>query len=419
MAQGYVRQSAASIVSGEVVKAAPINAEFNQIQAAFSESTGHAHDGSTGGGSRIARISDATNSAYLSVSTTGSYVEAGFSSAANLRLTQVSTGQVALHPTTGSTLTIGTTANQVNAELGTVNVSTSITISGLFTLSTAATATLNGRVNVNGLMLVPTPTSASTATTVANKTYADAIGTQVSADAATAAAAAVTAQNWASTAQASAAAAAASAVDAMNWASTAAASAAAAAASAALVANKISRSTAVVTNGALLKFEGTTGDVAKPSTWVENSTSMVAGTNLNMSERDILDGSIATSSARSFKGKVGTSWQQTDKGNVGATGATINEYDAPWIKISLTSSGAPITVGAPSTGYGYSVLIKLVEATGGTFNPVFSKSTGTVISWTPTEPTWTSYTTATNFVLASLLVDPDYDVTLSKVKDNL
>ncbi len=37
---GYTRQSAAQIISGEVISASPINAEYNQLLAAFNNSTG-------------------------------------------------------------------------------------------------------------------------------------------------------------------------------------------------------------------------------------------------------------------------------------------------------------------------------------------------------------------------------------------
>ena len=56
---GYTRQSAAQIVSGEVISAAPINAELNQILAAFNNSTGHSHDGTSAEGPPIDRIADA------------------------------------------------------------------------------------------------------------------------------------------------------------------------------------------------------------------------------------------------------------------------------------------------------------------------------------------------------------------------
>ena len=56
---GYSRQSSAQILSGEIVSAAPLNAEFNQVLTAFHETTGHNHDGTTGEGSPIDRLADA------------------------------------------------------------------------------------------------------------------------------------------------------------------------------------------------------------------------------------------------------------------------------------------------------------------------------------------------------------------------
>lgn len=50
MADGYIRQSAGSIVTGAVIRAAHFNAEFNQLQAAFSGATGHDHSGGAGEG---------------------------------------------------------------------------------------------------------------------------------------------------------------------------------------------------------------------------------------------------------------------------------------------------------------------------------------------------------------------------------
>ena len=50
---GYTRQSATDIVDGLTVEAQPLNDEFNMLQSAFSASTGHAHDGSVGGGAPI------------------------------------------------------------------------------------------------------------------------------------------------------------------------------------------------------------------------------------------------------------------------------------------------------------------------------------------------------------------------------
>ena len=53
MGAGYTRQSAAAIVTGADITAAPLNAEFNALQSAFNSSTGHTHDGTSGEGPLI------------------------------------------------------------------------------------------------------------------------------------------------------------------------------------------------------------------------------------------------------------------------------------------------------------------------------------------------------------------------------
>jgi hypothetical protein len=59
---GYTRQSTADIVPTAVVRAAPINAEYNKLRDAFTQSntgtTGHKHDGSSDEGSYVPLIAD-------------------------------------------------------------------------------------------------------------------------------------------------------------------------------------------------------------------------------------------------------------------------------------------------------------------------------------------------------------------------
>ena len=50
---GYTRQSVASIINGANITAPPLNAEFNQLLAAFSGSTGHGHTGASGDAPQI------------------------------------------------------------------------------------------------------------------------------------------------------------------------------------------------------------------------------------------------------------------------------------------------------------------------------------------------------------------------------
>jgi len=46
---GYTRQSIASIINGSNITAPPLNAEFDQLLAAFNASSGHTHDGTSAG----------------------------------------------------------------------------------------------------------------------------------------------------------------------------------------------------------------------------------------------------------------------------------------------------------------------------------------------------------------------------------
>ena len=55
---GYSRQSVADIVANAVIKAAPVNAEYNAIRDAFNAVTGHKHDGTSAEGAYVPLIAD-------------------------------------------------------------------------------------------------------------------------------------------------------------------------------------------------------------------------------------------------------------------------------------------------------------------------------------------------------------------------
>lgn len=74
---GYVRQATADISAGEVVRANPLNLEFNAIQTAFNAANGHAHDGSIGGGPRINLTTSVTGVLPVANGGTGSGTAAG------------------------------------------------------------------------------------------------------------------------------------------------------------------------------------------------------------------------------------------------------------------------------------------------------------------------------------------------------
>jgi hypothetical protein len=50
MGATYTRQSASAIVDGAVIEASDINAEFDQVLAAFAVTSGHTHDGTAAEG---------------------------------------------------------------------------------------------------------------------------------------------------------------------------------------------------------------------------------------------------------------------------------------------------------------------------------------------------------------------------------
>ena len=56
MGATYTRQSSSAIVDGGVIEASDLNAEFNQILAAFEVSTGHTHDGTAGEGGPVTKL---------------------------------------------------------------------------------------------------------------------------------------------------------------------------------------------------------------------------------------------------------------------------------------------------------------------------------------------------------------------------
>ena len=82
---GYTRQSVADIVANAVIKAAPVNAEYNALRDVFAFSTGHKHDGSSTEGAYVPLIADVDALNKVVIDTTNNRI--GF-------FVQVSTGTV-------------------------------------------------------------------------------------------------------------------------------------------------------------------------------------------------------------------------------------------------------------------------------------------------------------------------------------
>ena len=104
---GYTRQSSAQILSGEIVSAAPLNAEFNQNFAAFNNATGHKHDGTAAEGPPIDRIADADQLNKVLVDTSNNQLEF-YVQVLSGSVEQIKIQDGAIVPVTDSDIDLGT-----------------------------------------------------------------------------------------------------------------------------------------------------------------------------------------------------------------------------------------------------------------------------------------------------------------------
>jgi len=104
---GYVRQSSADIVPTAIVRAAPINNEYNALRDAFAQASGHRHDGTAAEGAYVSLISD-TN-ARNKVVVDGTNNRLGFFvSVSSAAAEQVRLAQNVLNPLTDNVFSLGT-----------------------------------------------------------------------------------------------------------------------------------------------------------------------------------------------------------------------------------------------------------------------------------------------------------------------
>ena len=106
---GYIRQSI--FTSGDVIRAADGNDEFNQIVAFASQNTGHKHDGTSAEGAYVPLISNAANTDKLEIvtggaKTTGTHQVTGLLSA-DAGITVTGTTTTGVVNTTGDTTVTG------------------------------------------------------------------------------------------------------------------------------------------------------------------------------------------------------------------------------------------------------------------------------------------------------------------------
>ena len=150
---GYTRQSSAQILSGEIVSAAPINAEYNQILNAFDESTGHKHDGTSAEGPPIDRIADADQNNKILIDTGNNHIEFYIDTGASTQQLRIEDG--AIVPITDDDIDLGA----VGAEFKDLYLDGTANIDSLV----ADTADINGG-TVDGSVIGGTTPAAATMT---------------------------------------------------------------------------------------------------------------------------------------------------------------------------------------------------------------------------------------------------------------
>lgn len=150
---GYTRQSSAQILSGEIVSAAPLNAEYNQIVSAFDESTGHKHDGTSAEGPPIDRIADADQNNKILIDTANNHIEFYIDTGASTQQLRIEDG--AIVPITDDDIDLGA----VGAEFKDLYLDGTANIDSLV----ADTADINGG-TVDGAVIGGTTPAAATMT---------------------------------------------------------------------------------------------------------------------------------------------------------------------------------------------------------------------------------------------------------------
>jgi len=155
---GYTRQSTAQIVSGEVISAAPLNAELNQVLAAFNESTGHSHDGTAAEGPPIDRIGDADQNNKILVDTSNNHLEF-YTEVSSSSVQQVRIQDGSILPITDNDIDLGGASNEFKdlyldgtAHIDTLDIDENATIAGTL----AVTGALTGSSTVQGTTITAT-----------------------------------------------------------------------------------------------------------------------------------------------------------------------------------------------------------------------------------------------------------------------
>lgn len=174
---GYTRQSVADITANAVIKAAPVNAEYNAIRDAFTHATGHKHDGSSTEGAFIPTIADVDALNKVVIDSTNNRISF-FSQVGSGTVEQVRIQDGAFVPVSDSDIDLGASGAEFKdlyidgiGYIDTVAVHENATIAGTLGvtgLSTLASVDINGG-NIDATVIgAATPAAATVSSLVAS-----------------------------------------------------------------------------------------------------------------------------------------------------------------------------------------------------------------------------------------------------------
>jgi hypothetical protein len=141
---GYIRQS--TFVDGDTITAALFNNEYNQLVNAFSNTSGHKHDGTTAEGPVIGLIGDAGETSpnnKVLIDTTNNYIEF-YVEVSSAPVQQLYIADGAIIPVTDSDINLGTTSLRFkDTYTDTVTTTGNVSIGGDLTVTGSATISGN------------------------------------------------------------------------------------------------------------------------------------------------------------------------------------------------------------------------------------------------------------------------------------
>jgi len=162
---GYTRQSVADIIANAVIKAAPVNAEFNAIRDAFNNSTGHKHDGTSTEGTYVPLIADLDGNNKVVVDTVNNRIGI-FSEVGGAAVEQVRIQDGAIVPVSDDDVDLGATGAEFKdlyidgiGYIDAVVISGNTTVGGILGVTGASGFT--GLVTVADLIATGTSTFAT------------------------------------------------------------------------------------------------------------------------------------------------------------------------------------------------------------------------------------------------------------------